>query len=49
MTIPFFFRGSEFPVGEIEDREVSLLDSASTIEAFGEINSEPERKGHSLI
>ena len=49
MTVPFFFRGPEFNVGEIENREVSLLDIAPTIAALLGIPFEPEWEGISLI
>ena len=49
MTVPFFFRGPEFTVGEIGEREVSLLDIAPTIASVLEIPGAPEWEGTSLI
>ena len=48
MTIPLFFRGSEFTVGEIK-REMSLLDIAPTITALLEIAPDDEWEGTSLV
>lgn len=48
MTVPFFFRGPAFPVGELS-REVSLVDIAPTIAALLGIPPEPEWEGVALL
>ena len=49
MTVPFFFYGPEFTVGEITDRNLSLLDIAPTIATILGVGFEPEWEGKSLI
>ena len=49
MTVPFFFYGPEFTVGEITDRKLSLLDIAPTIATILGVGFEPEWEGKSLI
>ena len=48
MTVPFFFYGKDFQVGEIID-EVSLLDIAPTIVKLLGIEPESEWEGNSII
>ena len=49
MIIPFFFYGPEFTVGEVTDRDLSLLDIAPTIATILGVGLEPEWEGKSLI
>ena len=48
MTIPLFFYGEEFTVGEIKE-ELSLLNIAPTIAAVMGISPDPDWDGKSII
>jgi len=48
MTVPFFFYGKDFTVGEM-DREVSLLNIAPTIATLMGLEPDPEWEGDSVI